>query len=543
MVFIGWLIYLPDLAMNVFYDFQFHNIFRLHFTLSHTVYVRCSFIFRFGVLKEHLGKMKKCFFVSKWHILMHNSCNCSIWIKPANWAYMLGVLVIGGGRVHLHLWLCLCHLTFNFVTAKVLRKFVKKSYIASFLVLTLDDVSCYVYYAGESSVKDKTEADGNITKHSHDDKRRQCLTDKRFAQKRASNVRSGEKRFVCTVCDKQFGNRSQWNDHVLTHSGENLYSCSHCEKRFPNPSYLRSHMNLHTDKYKCTECGKRCGTKQWLTKHSRVHSGEKPFECNVCKKQFSSAKALVGHSRIHTGEKPYKCHTCDKSFRHCGTLKNHIRVHTGEKPYRCNQCDKAFRVHGQLIVHMRGHTGDKPYKCSLCNKSFRESGHLENHKLHIHTNRRPHHCPFCGKMFKTKRDLTWHVHIHAATKLYSCRHCSRRFTRSDQLKRHLLKSHNEGTWHVCNICLKKSVTSGDLKDHLRRHGGVKPYVCSECSKRFFTADEWKRHLQVHSDVKGFGCILCNKSFRHRKSVLMHFKTCASELGSSDIFAFTSKKWH
>jgi len=71
MVFIGWLIYLPDLAMNVFYDFQFHNIFRLHFTLSHTVYVRCSFIFRFGVLKEHLGKMKKCFFVSKWHILMH----------------------------------------------------------------------------------------------------------------------------------------------------------------------------------------------------------------------------------------------------------------------------------------------------------------------------------------------------------------------------------------------------------------------------------------------------------------------------------------
>jgi len=41
----------------------------------------------------------------------------------------------------------------------------------------------------------------------------------------------------------------------------------------------------------------------------------------------------------------------------------------------------------------------------------------------------------------------------------------------------LLKSHNEGTWLTCHICEKFSC-SGDLKRHLRRHEGVKPYVCS-----------------------------------------------------------------
>ena len=105
---------------------------------------------------------------------------------------------------------------------------------------------------------------------------------------------------------------------------------------------------------------------------------------------------------------------------------------------------------------------------------------------------------------------------------------------SHQLKRHLLESHNEGTWLVCNICQKKFSLGSDFKEHVRRHKGVKPYVCSECPKRFFSVGELKSHELIHSDVKSFGCILCNKSFKHKGTVVKHFNRCASKLGFSDM---------
>ena len=122
-------------------------------------------------------------------------------------------------------------------------------------------------------------------------------------------------------------------------------------------------------------------------------------------------------------------------------------------------CDKAFSVSGNLNKHMRVHTGDKPYKCSVCNKSFRESSHLQSHKRHIHINRRPYLCPYCGKTFKMNCYLEYHVRIHTDAKPYTCGRCAECFSRLDKLKKHLLKSHNEGTWFLRNIFEQKCVTS------------------------------------------------------------------------------------
>jgi len=104
-----------------------------------------------------------------------------------------------------------------------------------------------------------------------------------------------------------------------------------------------------------------------------------------------------------------------------------------------------------------------------------------------------------------------------------------------QLKAHLLKSHNEGTWFTCDICQQQFITRGNLKQHSRRrHEGVKPYVCSECPKRFCTVRELRLHRLVHSDVKRFCCSLCDKSFKHPKTVVMHFKRCADNVGFNSV---------
>jgi len=215
------------------------------------------------------------------------------------------------------------------------------------------------------------------------------------------------KQYSCTQCEKRFTTKHSLTDHIERHTGEYLYSCSQCQNA------LSAHVNIHTGKYKCTECGRCCKKSSELAVHRRSHSGQKPFECTVCSKRFTISGHLVRHSRIHSGE--------------------------------------------------------KPYKCSLCNKSFSQSGHLQRHVRYVHSDRRPYQCPYCGMMFKTNCEARLHVRVHTGAKPYSCRHCSDRFMWFYQLKRHLLESHNEGTWLTCNICEKKFSHSQHFKIHVRRH--------------------------------------------------------------------------
>jgi len=107
-------------------------------------------------------------------------------------------------------------------------------------------------------------------------------------------------------------------------------------------------------------------------------------------------------------------------------------------------------------------------------------------------------------MFKTNCKVRLHVRVHTGAKPHSCRHCSQRFMWLVQLKRHrrhLLESHNEGTWLNCHICQKKFIHSRDFKTHILRHEGVKLYACSECPKRFYTSSILKHHQLVHSDCR------------------------------------------
>jgi len=104
----------------------------------------------------------------------------------------------------------------------------------------------------------------------------------------------------------------------------------------------------------------------------------------------------------------------------------------------------------------------------------------------------------------------------------------------NHLNRHLLKSHNEGTWLTCYVCQKKFTTSGELMRHFLRHEGVKPYVCSRCPKRSYTVQELKSHQLTHSDYKQFCCGLCGKHFKRKNYVVQHFKKCSVKMRFSDV---------
>lgn len=103
-------------------------------------------------------------------------------------------------------------------------------------------------------------------------------------------------------------------------------------------------------------------------------------------------------------------------------------------------------------------------------------------------------------ILKVKRDeqLAKRAKTPPSERPYGCpvETCSRRFSRSDELTRHM-RTHTGQKPFQCRICMRNFSRSDHLTTHIRTHTGEKPFACDTCGRRFARSDERRRHMKIH----------------------------------------------
>ncbi|XP_075950169.1 histone-lysine N-methyltransferase PRDM9-like [Anarhichas minor] len=406
-------------------------------------------------------------------------------------------------------------------------------------------------------------------------------------------------------------------------------SCSDCGKSFTNEATLRKHKATVHERlrpYVCTVCQKCFGQYNDLTRHLRRHQkqskrGKKvneapeesttmPFSCAECALTFSSVDALQQHiTEHHSEENPVEHQEDDQSHnpdfspqtslaetvrglqrpqrRGAGSKISAItkliapkrRAAVCKKPstglerssaeteapavtnrkltkykwFSCNRCKQTYGNPDDLEAHK---CALKPLKCGQCGATFSKSGFLKRHEQTVHEDANSYSCDRCGKVFSTSGNLKQHrtsntcMKYHCTSELFRCSFCQFSFTMKSYLIKHVKRHHpveylshcdsdilveeeeeeEEGgeKTYVCPHCGKSCASSKAFKSHACFQQVKVLYLCTDCGKGFTNHYGLKQHQRIHTGEKPYVCPHCSKSFSYTGQLNVHLRTHTGE---------------
>lgn len=110
------------------------------------------------------------------------------------------------------------------------------------------------------------------------------------------------------------------------------------------------------------------------------------------------------------------------------------------------------------------------------------------------------------------------------------------------MKQHL-KRHLGMKNYMCDHCSRGFVTKGDLNKHMRKHTGAYPYHCELCGKKFNDISAYYRHTNnMHNNVPQYRCKICQLTFSKLDVGQGHLIDCHSNLIDTEDIEKTTELW-
>ena len=253
-------------------------------------------------------------------------------------------------------------------------------------------------------------------------------------------------------------NAMYWHDVNSAVKIEGRWICPICENAFKQKTHLNQHIKVVHYKIKekpCEFCDKSFSTNFILQTHVRsVHRKLKSFVCEICNKEFFTQKSAHNHV---TSKK------CE------GKMENIIDIRGMEEEQL-----ESLGVKRETIEELTGVESSEPVKeeilepeviCQTDVDGVKKEGEEENNENEENESNNQRNtryrfeCESCGKKFFKENHYENHLKLaHKLNKEYVCQICSKNFSSSIGLKRHLLAHEDNGPRDksfACEMCDKK----------------------------------------------------------------------------------------
>ena len=351
------------------------------------------------------------------------------------------------------------------------------------------------------------------------------LTDfgKRNAKK-ASNKKSTECDWHCSICKAIFNSPSNLCIHMLTHGQNNTFICVNCGVGYYNMTYqmITQHKTAHEKKefhvnIQCEVCDEYFTEQKLLSVHMKTHYGYYYYDCQVCHESFKEGHLLLNH----LNDPEVKCQMSETmqhqmedeevnqdqtkditskiqtSQMETGNI-NICNIRTGRQCYDTNSAEfsnssESTKTKDQDIDGVEEHTIDfgNHFSCLSCYFGKSLSNHsLCKNKMNIFK------CLTCNKSYKSYLSLYSHLNWHGFKDIFICNSCGVGMETVQKYDGHRLR-------HI------------EEKDELL-------YECGQCEERFLHQNLLSMHHEVfHKGRELLYCESCNCGFQERKKAIEH----------------------